>query len=224
MLQYTTLFTSVLEARDCGQVVIKRIPYRRSVKAWSTFRGDPSLHILWIGIIVTFYTELEWCLSSRTCCIEPERLSWLMARDRGSRRLWLRLELAFSWFSAFWFMLLVLPSRWFQSCICPYVFWEFHCALLLVHVDKTVCGSFVCQILVLWLNDCLPLLWVIFVKQLGEYPEFCSVMFHTERCSLLMQRCDDTDSEGSYTWDRHYHKYSNVQIGYCLYNNNKGFY
>jgi len=63
---------------------------------------------------------------------------------------------------------------------------EFHCALLLVHVGEAVCGSLLCQVLVLWLNDCLPLLWVIFVKQLGEYPAFCSVLFHTEGCSLFM--------------------------------------
>ena len=63
---------------------------------------------------------------------------------------------------------------------------EFHCALLLVHVGETVCGSHLCQVLVLWLNDCLPLLLVIFVKQPGESPQFGSVLFHTEGCSLFM--------------------------------------
>ena len=44
---------------------------------------------------------------------------------------------------------------------------EFHCALLLVHVGETVCGSLLCQVLILWINDCMSLPLVIFVKQLG---------------------------------------------------------
>ena len=102
-------------------------------------------------------------------------------------------------FLTFWFPLLVHPSGWHQSCIRQQVCFflnfisdmpcsfsgEFHCALLLVHVGETVCGSLLCKVLVLWLNDCLPLLWIIFVKQLDEYPEFCSVLFQTEGCSLL---------------------------------------
>ena len=121
-----------------------------------------------------FSTELERCLTFLAEGLKWRIMSFVTPSGPGAFLVFNVLISASS--SSFWSALVMHPSAGVFSESCFYFVsdmpcsfsGEFYCALLLVHVCETVCGSHLCQVFVLWLNDCLPLLWVIFVKQPGE--------------------------------------------------------